>query len=226
VTIKEYFVPTYNRSRGRIKYGVIHHISVKNIPGYKSDPYNIDRILKFFEDEGSQYKFSCHYIIDRTGNIYQLVRLKNTAWHAGKSVLAIPNYEENINDISVGVEMVGMTGDTFTDEQYNSLAELSTHIEDQVRDLNLGNIEHWVGHDWISGVIAHKLDIRDDIKVDPGNFDWSRFNYLRIKNRVYNEVWSKCKVRLRQDIESDIRRIFKNKLTIKELLSLLIKKVI
>ena len=32
-----------------------------------------------------KYKVSCHYLINRKGDVIQMVEDKNIAWHAGKS---------------------------------------------------------------------------------------------------------------------------------------------
>ena len=48
-------------------------------------------------------KVSCHYLIDKSGDIFNLVDLDKRAWHAGESMWG--NYDD-INSRSVGIEIV------------------------------------------------------------------------------------------------------------------------
>lgn len=202
--ITEHFVPNYTKGHEKpVKFGIIHFVSARYYDGYKTDPYNIDGILKLFDDLGAVHKFSCHYIIARDGALYQLVRLEDTSWNAGKSVIAIPDYMEYLNHASIGIELVGMSGDKYTNAQYQALAKLAVYIEDNVSKLNIGQIDHWVGHDWISGIIAVKLGMKEKskMKVDPGIlFDWEIF--LREKYRVRLEL--EVRTNARQELKSEI----------------------
>ena len=69
--------------------------------------------LSIFKDPNS--KVSAHYLIDKNGDIYQLVREKDIAWHAGCSddknkqagkLAYCAKGTENINSRSIGVELV------------------------------------------------------------------------------------------------------------------------
>jgi hypothetical protein len=46
---------------------------------------------------------SCHYLIDRDGSIYELVDEARESWHAGYS---LHKGRENVNDFSIGIELV------------------------------------------------------------------------------------------------------------------------
>ena len=48
-------------------------------------------------------KVSCHYLINRRGDVIQMVKDLNIAWHAGKS-----KWKEfsNLNNNSIGIELV------------------------------------------------------------------------------------------------------------------------
>ena len=49
-----------------------------------------------------KYKVSCHYLIDRKGEILRLVEDNKIAWHAGKS-----KWKKfiNLNKNSIGIEL-------------------------------------------------------------------------------------------------------------------------
>lgn len=83
-----------------------------------------------FKSSVPPHRVSAHFVIDRDGTIYQLVDLRDTAWHASQ-----------VNAVSVGIEHVALSAvgaatlntahktTTFqylpaTDEQYASSAEL------------------------------------------------------------------------------------------------------
>ena len=50
-----------------------------------------------------KFKVSCHYLINRRGKIFQMVKEKCIAWHAGKSKW---KKFKNLNDKSIGIELV------------------------------------------------------------------------------------------------------------------------
>ena len=205
----EHFVPNYTKGHERpVKFGILHFVSCRYYDGYKDDPYNMEGILKLFDEDGAKYQFSCHYIISREGTVYQLVRLEDTSWNAGKSVIAIPQYMESLNPDSIAIELVGMEGDNYTTAQYQSLAKLAVHIEDEVLKLNIGQIDHWVGHDWVSGEITVKLGMKEKskMKVDPGIlFDWDVFLREKYRVRLDTEVRSGAKHELKAEIVADMK---------------------
>ena len=51
----------------------------------------------------SKRKVSCHYLVDLNGKIFNLVDLKNRAWHAGESKWK--NFTD-LNSHSIGIEVV------------------------------------------------------------------------------------------------------------------------
>ena len=144
----------------------------------------IDTIIihyTFLDFEDSLYtltkgKVSSHYLIDRDGSIYYLVEKKNKAWHAGKSFW---RDKENINDNSIGIELVNkgqelnvkgkkfyLEGyESFTDSQYQSLNILIKQLKaDDELAIQNRNI---IGH---SDITAYNLR-----KIDPGlGFNWHK----------------------------------------------------
>lgn len=67
-------------------------------------------------------KVSYHYLVGRTGSIYQFVRDADEAWHAGVSVL---DGEANCNDFSLGLAFSNENnGEPYTPAALAVMAEL------------------------------------------------------------------------------------------------------
>ena len=58
----------------KIEFIIIHYTGVD---------MQFRKVINWFLDERS--KVSCHYLIDKSGQIYNLVDVSSRAWHAGKS---------------------------------------------------------------------------------------------------------------------------------------------
>jgi N-acetyl-anhydromuramyl-L-alanine amidase AmpD len=128
---------------------IIIHSSYNALGG---DKYDLARLI----EEYKEYGVSPHYLIDREGNIYQLVSDKNIAYHAGESKM--PDGRTNVNNFSLGIEIMNAKDSSPTEDQYLSLNYLVTSLED---DYNIKNI---LGHDQIA----------TGRKTDPWNFDWKK----------------------------------------------------
>ena len=147
-----------------IKLIVIHNIS---LPPENFEPENVKKFFmneldfkthKFFQ-EIRGLKVSSHFVIDRIGKIYQFVSVYDRAWHAGVSSF---KNQENCNDFSLGVELIGSDNTPFEDNQYISLNELIEALCNSFPKIKKGNI---VGHS----------EIAPGRKSDPGPFfDWSK----------------------------------------------------
>jgi AmpD protein len=99
---------------------------------------------------------SSHFLIERTGAIWQFVSCDDRAWHAGKSAW---RGRENCNDDSIGIELEGLEGLTFDAPQYDALQALCGAIAAQYP------ISYMAGHEHIA----------PGRKQDPGpGFDWPR----------------------------------------------------
>lgn len=102
---------------------------------------------------------SCHYLIDRDGKVYQLVKEDQRAWHAGVSQW---RGDASLNHSSIGIEMQNKgedSGEPYTEDQYQALAQLLKSIM----------MRHNISPE---NVLAHS-DIATDRKDDPGaHFDW------------------------------------------------------
>tara|TARA_B100000963_G_scaffold63877_1_gene51832 strand:+ start:115 stop:729 length:615 start_codon:yes stop_codon:yes gene_type:complete len=112
-------------------------------------------------------KVSCHYFINRRGNVIQIVKDLNIAWHAGKSKWK--NFS-NLNNNSLGIELVNKGHDygyqNFSNLQIKSLIKLCKILKKKYAIKK----ENFLGHS----------DIAPLRKKDPGEkFPWkklSRYN--------------------------------------------------
>jgi N-acetyl-anhydromuramyl-L-alanine amidase AmpD len=82
-----------------------------------------------------------------------------------------PDLRINVNEFSIGIELMATAQSGFTDLQYDSAVRLSLFLEQHF------NVEFsYVGHDTIAGPEAVELGLRKELKVDPGSlFDWNLF---------------------------------------------------
>ena len=131
---------------------------------------NLKRALGIFFSPTS--KVAAHFVIDESGEIYDLGDFKNgdirKGAHAGESNFTLDgkNYE-GLNACSVGIEIVNLNGNIFdyTEAQYQALKELTSHLI--ARFPILSDPNRIVGHEHIAGFRG---------KADPGaKFDWPRF---------------------------------------------------
>jgi len=77
-------------------------------------------------------RLAYHYFIERDGRIYKYVDPKYIAKHAGIS------FHEGLfswNKFSIGVCLQGVTGMVYTDQQYESLKQLITYLNQRYTDL-------------------------------------------------------------------------------------------
>ena len=149
-----------------IKLIVIHNIS---LPPENFEPENVKKLFKNeldFESHEFFYtikdlKVSSHFVIDRTGKIYQFVSVYDRAWHAGVSSF---KSQDNCNDFSLGIELIGSDNTPFEDNQYDALNKLIETLCISFPKIKKENI---VGHS----------EIAPDRKTDPGPFfDWSKIS--------------------------------------------------
>ena len=144
---------------------VIHFISAKNIEPLV--PFDLASIIKIFK----QYKVSAHYLIDRKGDVIELVPKMHRAYHAGKSLM---NGRSSCNNFTVGIELMGGTEWPYTDEQMLSLGELLAQLM----------TEHKFTLEWIQGHDRVRREWNEMYpdksaprKVDPGDhFNWEILN--------------------------------------------------
>lgn len=144
---------------------VIHNISLppgkfitQNIIDFFQNKLNEKKHIFFKEIRN--LKVSAHCLITRSGKIIQFVPFNKRAWHAGQSSF---EKRSGCNDYSIGIELEGTDEIPYTDEQYNSLVEVSIAIMEQYPLITLDRI---TGHEFIA----------PERKTDPGvSFDWFRY---------------------------------------------------
>ena len=144
---------------------VIHFISAKNIEPLV--PFDLDSIINIFK----KYKVSAHYLIDRKGEVIELVPKLHRAYHAGKSLM---NGRSGCNNFTIGIELMGGTPWPYTDEQMLSLGELLARLM----------TEHQFTLDWVQGHDRVRREWNEMYpdkaaprKVDPGDhFNWEILN--------------------------------------------------
>lgn len=79
--------------------------------------------ISWFQNKESAV--SAHYVVDRSGQVYQCVDTGRAAWHAGESNLW---NQPDCNRYSVGVELVSTGKNGYTDEQILSLILLCVDL--------------------------------------------------------------------------------------------------
>ena len=164
--IDSFYSPNFNkkkRSKNSIKIIVIHYT------GMQSERESLARL------SNSKSKVSSHYLINKNGKIYRLVKDNYIAWHAGKSCW---KKYKNLNKNSIGIELVnkghrfGYTN--FTKKQLLSLIRTCKNLIKKYK-IKKRNI---VGHS----------DIAPLRKIDPGEkFPWK----LLANNKI--GIWHQSK---------------------------------
>ena len=153
--------PNYSnkiRAKKAIKFIIIHYT------GMQSQIESIKRL------KDPKIKVSCHYLIGRNGEIIQMVKDKNVAWHAGRSKW---KRFVNLNNKSIGIELVNKGHEfgyqNYTLKQVKSLILLCKDLKKKysIRKENI------LGHS----------DIAPLRKVDPGEkFPWKKLSNYKLGN--------------------------------------------
>ena len=142
-------------SKRKIKYIIIHYTGMK------------DQISAIQKLQSKVAKVSCHYLISKRGNIFQLVKDENVAWHAGKSQWLT---DLNLNLKSIGIELVNNGDEPFEKKQINSLIKLLQFLKKN----------HQINKKFILG---HE-DIAPKRKKDPGpHFPWFKLYKLNLSKK-------------------------------------------
>jgi AmpD protein len=104
-------------------------------------------------------------MIGRRGEVITLIDETARAYHAGLSLMPLEvDRRENVNNFSIGIELIGSDRDKFTKRQYDSLSKLMLGI------INRHPIRYVLGHEHVA----------PGRKTDPGpGFDWQRLIALK-----------------------------------------------
>lgn len=130
----------------------INTIVLHSSHGVDGDPYDVDDVIGLWKS----YGVAPHYMIARDGSVYQLVADRNIAYHAGDSKM--PDGRKNVNDFSIGVEILNTKTDNYTSAQYQATKDLISYLKKKYGKMEV------VGHDTIA----------PGRKSDPWNFNWSK----------------------------------------------------
>ena len=157
--IKKQYSPNCSKKSRKnkdTKLIVIHYT------GMQSKIVSVKRLLS------PRRKVSCHYLIDRKGEIIKMVDENKIAWHAGKSKWK--NYK-NLNKSSIGIELVNKGHEfgyeKFTISQVNNLIKLCQNLKKKYKIKN-------------SNIVGHS-DIAPLRKRDPGDkFPWKKLQKKKI----------------------------------------------
>ena len=157
--VKTLYSPNFSKKKRKnlnIKVIVIHYT------GMQSKIVSIKRLLN------PKAKVSCHYLIDRKGQVLKMVNENKVAWHAGKS--RWKNFK-NLNNNSIGIELVNKGHEfgyeNFTKPQITNLIKLCKLLKKKFK-IKSSNI---VGHS----------DIAPFRKLDPGEkFPWHKLNKSKL----------------------------------------------
>ena len=154
-----YLSPNYSKKKRLtkdIKFVVIHYT------GMQSEIESINRLLN------KNSKVSCHYLINRKGQVFNMVPDKLVAWHAGKSKW---KKFKNLNNISLGIELVNRGHNfgyqNYTNSQITTLISLCKRLKKKYKIKN----SNFLGHS----------DIAPNRKIDPGEkFPWKKLSNLNL----------------------------------------------
>jgi N-acetyl-anhydromuramyl-L-alanine amidase AmpD len=171
------------RSPNTIVDTVVLHFS-SDASANPTNPYDIGRIIGLFKAAN----VSAHYLIDRDGTIYRLVKEDDKAFHAGDGKLPREPSRTDLNDSSIGIELlaIGTKAEMasvlsneannqikdihrgYTEKQYKSLKTLLKDISQRRKEIKPDR-KHVVGHDALS----------PSRKTDPGSlFDWTKIGLV------------------------------------------------
>ena len=165
------------RKKKKIKFIIIHYTGMQS---------EIESIKKL-KDIKSQV--SCHYLINRKGEITQMVKDNKVAWHAGKSKWK--NFK-NLNESSIGIELVNKGHEfgyqNFSNIQIKSLINLGKSLKKKY----VIKKENFLGHS----------DIAPLRKIDPGEkFPWKNLSKFSL-GRWYDDNQKKIKLVNKKKIEN------------------------
>ena len=153
--IKTAYTPNFQPGRnGKKTIAIINHITAGSYPG----------CLSWMQNPVAQA--SAHYLITKSGQIYQLVNDTDTAWHAG--TVNKPNWPlydgTNPNRYTIGIEHEGYPQDTMPEAQYQATLWLHQQLV-QRHNIPIDN-NYIIGH--------YRIDSVNRPNCPGPNFPWKR----------------------------------------------------
>ena len=186
--IKTKYSPNFSkkaRNLRDIKIIVIHYTEMQ------SRIESIRRLLS------PKHQVSCHYLIDRKGEILKMVNENKVAWHAGKSKW---KSFKNLNKNSIGIELVNKGHEfgyeKFSKVQISKLIKLCLNLK---RKYNIKD----------SNIVGHS-DIAPLRKQDPGEkFPWKKLQKKKL-GIWYKNFKFKSKGQInKKNVKSFYKNLFK-----------------
>ena len=180
--IKNQYSPNFSKKTRKskdIKLIVIHYT------GMQSKVESIKRLSSL------RAKVSCHYLLDRKGQILKMVDENKVAWHAGKS-----KWKSfiNLNKFSIGIELVNKGHDfgyeKFSTLQIKRLIELSLKLKNKYKIKN-------------SNIVGHS-DIAPLRKKDPGE----KFPWTKLEKNNLGISYKKISLKIKQIKHKKIEKLF------------------
>jgi len=168
-----------NRNKGRLDYKitkiVIHHTQTDSFMS----------VYWTFLDPKEEK--SAHYVVDKDGSIYQFVNECDTAWHCGVK-------GHWFNQQAIGIEIVQRDPALFTEEQYQSVAEI---IIDCCQRYNLliefPCDDRWMGYEnaeKFNGILGHSNISKTKFDCPGENFNWDKLRAV-IFERTMHQIYEK-----------------------------------
>ena len=187
--IRKNYSPNFyikKRKPGDIEFIIIHYT------GMKSEKLALKKLTSFNSN------VSCHYFINYSGTIINLVPDLYTSWHAGKSRWG-KKKSLNINSIGIEISNPGHenTYNRFKKKQINSLIYLISILKKKYKIKNVNILGH--------------SDIAPDRKKDPGEkFPWKLLYKKKIS--IWHDIKEKTlkKYRNKTCCKAEIYKFYNN----------------
>jgi len=106
--------PSSSRRTKKIQLIILHH----------TGSLEFAKALKWFGNLNNYS--STHYLIGLDGQIQQLVSEENAALHVTNGIY---KYSRLVNEMSVGISLIGNSSDRFTEAQYEAVAMLCIYLK-------------------------------------------------------------------------------------------------
>ncbi|MEB3702850.1 N-acetylmuramoyl-L-alanine amidase [Candidatus Bealeia paramacronuclearis] len=154
--LKSVYSPNFNEriAGSKIEWIIVHYTDTPSIAASLSILTNLEA------------QVSSHYLVDETGEIYQLVDEEKRAWHAGPDGASYWRGRKSLNSHSIGIEIQNPGHShgyrEFSKPQIEAVLNLCKDIQ----------LRHKLGQDCLWG----HSDISPQRKQDPGHlFPWKDF---------------------------------------------------